>query len=235
MSGVLTLGTFFGWSNDINAITAVLGEQGGAYPHEAPQHAQLPYIVYQVITDPGYYILDGVANIRRPLLQVESWGASVKEAQQLADAVREEFSAFRGEMQVPYAFEQITVGSTVVSLDSDLYVDSLAAYMTLENASIRYTVDGTTPDNAQDGDGDVGHLLLNGYSLTLSTQDEVENFLAIRASGGFDAYLRVTYTRGLWVHGMFVRDERPGVEDPRDGSQRKRHFVQQDFELFRGS
>lgn len=127
------------WALGTTAIRDELGADAGVYPAEAPESATLPYIVHHLISDPAEYVMSGVADIRHPMLQIECWGETLSQATNLAEAVRETFSAFRGQL------------------------------------------------------------------------DE------------------------LFVQGAFLRDSRPGTEDPRDGSQRKRHFVQLDFELYRGS
>jgi len=139
VTAVQTYGSFTTWLLAESSVASLLGSSDGVYPVEAPPSATLPYIVFQVISDPATYHLGGEAAIRNPLIQVESWASSLLEAVRLGDAIRSALSAYHGVM-----------------------------------------------DN-------------------------------------------------LWVQAAILRDSRHQTSDPADGSQEKRHLVQQDFELLRGS
>lgn len=91
---------------------------------------------------------------------------------------------------VAFAHETLTVTNAVQVLTAATYAVgnryAQAAFITLEDAEIRYTYDGTTPS------GTVGHLLTAGSSLELHGYHDISTFKAYRA-GGVDASLRVTY------------------------------------------
>jgi hypothetical protein len=87
-----------------------------------------------------------------------------------------------------FAMEQITVSNSVKTLTSATYGTSNRAFLTLEDANIRFTYDGvTTPTTAG-----VGHLLVAGQGFSLEDAFQIKNFKAIRAATT-DAKLTVTY------------------------------------------
>jgi len=86
-------------------------------------------------------------------------------------------------------YEEITVSTTAIGITDTLLRKGAnsaeVAFMTLEGANIRFTVDGTTPTTTK------GHQLVNGQNLTLSNSSDIGNFRAIR-DNAVDATLRVT-------------------------------------------
>ena len=91
---------------------------------------------------------------------------------------------------VAFAHEALTVSNAVKTLTAATYIVgerySQAAFITLEDADIRYTYDGTTPSAT------VGHLLTQGSALTLMGHHDISNFKAYRA-GSVDGTIHVTY------------------------------------------
>ena len=85
-----------------------------------------------------------------------------------------------------FGFESLTVGASAVGFSSAN--DARAALVTVEDASIRFRIDGTDPTS------EVGHLLNPGDSIILRNVNNIRRFRAIRA-GTADATLRVTYFR----------------------------------------
>jgi len=87
----------------------------------------------------------------------------------------------------PLNHEAVTVSSTAIGITATVSDGILpaAALITVENAAIRYTVDGTTPTAT------AGHTALPGAVLELVDRGEVTNFLAIRRDGS-DATIMVT-------------------------------------------
>lgn len=83
--------------------------------------------------------------------------------------------------------ETVTVAGTAIGVTataSDGYLPSCAV-ITVEDAQISFTVDGTTPTAT------VGHLANPGDVITLIERSEITNFLAIR-TGGVSAKIKVT-------------------------------------------
>jgi len=92
----------------------------------------------------------------------------------------------------PFAYESVTVSSTAVGLPSASTYSSyrlLKAYITVEDAGVRWRIDGTAPTAIE------GHLLNSGDTLSLEDPVSIANFKAIRSTTT-DAKLRVTYFRG---------------------------------------
>lgn len=87
----------------------------------------------------------------------------------------------------PYAFEKITVGSTPAGLtQANLKTDGqIIVFITCEQASIRFRVDGADPTSTD------GHILSAGNTLTLETYEVASKFKAI--SLGTQSILQVTY------------------------------------------
>lgn len=84
-----------------------------------------------------------------------------------------------------FAFEQITVGSTVTKLTSGIYGNEKFALITCEGSQIRYRVDGGIPTAT------VGHILGVNDTLDLNLHSEAVNFQAIAING--TATLSITY------------------------------------------
>ena len=89
------------------------------------------------------------------------------------------FSTFTG-------FETVTVAGTAISLTAATYLNNSKAFIMVETAAVRYTVDGTTPTAT------VGHYLEPGDTLILGSRDQIVKFLAIRRDG-VSATLSVSY------------------------------------------
>lgn len=89
-----------------------------------------------------------------------------------------------------FAHEVLTVTNAVQTLTAATYIVGAryaqVAFITVEDANIRYTYDGTTPSAT------VGHLLTDGSALTLTGHHDISTFKAFRAAG-VDAEIRVTY------------------------------------------
>jgi len=71
-------------------------------------------------------------------------------------------------------FEEITVGSSVKTLTAATYGTLNRALITIADANMRFTVDGTTPTT------NTGHILYDGDELKLTSAQEVAGFQAIR-------------------------------------------------------
>ena len=86
------------------------------------------------------------------------------------------------------AYESVTVDNTVggVGLTAATYGRATKAFLTLEDAQIRFTKDGTTVTTS------VGHLLQVGQTVDLEDQFEIINFRAIK-TGKSSGKLKVTY------------------------------------------
>ena len=86
------------------------------------------------------------------------------------------------------AFQTQVVGAAAVGIPQlGTYIDG--AVITVENAAIRFTVDGTVPTAT------IGHTMGIGDTIFLEGRDDVIKFKAIRA-GGVDGLLQITYTEG---------------------------------------
>jgi hypothetical protein len=96
---------------------------------------------------------------------------------------------------MPGKSETLTVSTTVQVLSKSKYqtapesmIGAISALITIEDGDIRYTVDGTDPDNGTKH----GHVWFAGTPLTLEGQSLIKNFKAIRA-GANDASIFVSY------------------------------------------
>jgi len=91
---------------------------------------------------------------------------------------------------IAFAYESITVSSSAVGFTSSVYKTSShtaqVAFITCEDAQIRYRYDGTNPTASE------GHILNSGDTLLIEGLTNIENFRAIR-TGASDAKIRVTY------------------------------------------
>lgn len=92
-------------------------------------------------------------------------------------------------------YESLAVGATAVPLTEGTYGACPNALCTVETASIRWTIDGTTPVA-----GGPGHLAAAGEVIELHTEAEVRGFRAIRETGT-SAVLRCSYGRGMFTGG----------------------------------
>lgn len=83
--------------------------------------------------------------------------------------------------------ESLTVAGTAVNFASPI-VGATAAFVTVENAAIRFWMDGTTPTAL------LGHVAEAGDVINLHSPEEVRLFEAIRRDG-VSAVLRISYSR----------------------------------------
>jgi hypothetical protein len=97
--------------------------------------------------------------------------------------------------RIPGDYEEITVGDSAVGMSSTKIkphtgpyarLSARATLISLENADIRFRVDGELPSVSS------GHYLTSGDTLVLTGTQAIQQFLAIR-SGDTDGGLRVTY------------------------------------------
>lgn len=106
-----------------------------------------------------------------------------------------------GGFLTPYTYENITVSTTPIGFTTTKIkpVSSVkerdlgharSILVTVEEADVRYTVDGTTPAAGSS----TGHLAVSGSVLSFSNYQAMLNFRAVRSSGT-DAKLKVTYSR----------------------------------------
>jgi len=97
-------------------------------------------------------------------------------------------------MAEAFASETKTISSTAVGLTASTYAPAAGgpqvrrALITVDDASIRWWADGSTPTPS------TGHLSNAGDIIELSGPNDVRNFLSIR-TGATDAKLQVTYER----------------------------------------
>ncbi len=96
---------------------------------------------------------------------------------------------------MPNKSETLTISSSVVQLSESKFqpipesmIGALSALITIEGGDIRYTVDGSDPDNGTKH----GHVWFVGTPLTLEGQSLIKNFKAIKA-GANDASIFVSY------------------------------------------
>lgn len=91
-----------------------------------------------------------------------------------------------------FAYESITVTDSAKSLTSGTYTDegeaATRAFITAEDAQMRYRYDGTTPTDSE------GHLLNPMDSLVLKGSSNIKNFKIIRKSTT-NGTIRVTYEK----------------------------------------
>jgi hypothetical protein len=71
-------------------------------------------------------------------------------------------------------------------------IPALAALITVEDNSTRFTVDGTTPTNSNGTSADTGHLITAGQSYVIEARTGVVNFRCIDAVSGSASVVKVT-------------------------------------------
>lgn len=86
-------------------------------------------------------------------------------------------------------YEAVTVDDTAggVALTSAEYGTCLLAYISVETAPIRFTIDGTAPTTS------VGHLVTPGNDIVLTSNEDIAAFRAIR-TGAVSAVIQCTYS-----------------------------------------
>jgi len=86
-------------------------------------------------------------------------------------------------------YEKITVSTTAIGITESKKKNGanacVGAFITVEDANVRFRLDGTAPTTTE------GHVLTSGQNLTLSNASDINNFSAIR-DDAVDAVLRVT-------------------------------------------
>lgn len=91
-----------------------------------------------------------------------------------------------------FAFEQLTISTTAVSLTSATYDPATgtaqSALVTVDTNPLRFRADGTNPTAA------IGHNVTAGNSIEVCGISNIRNFRAIR-SGAADAVINVSYYR----------------------------------------
>lgn len=97
-----------------------------------------------------------------------------------------------------YAREDVAVSTTVTTLTQATFrIDTTtqrripnAAFLACESQDIRFTLDGTSPNNGSSPP--VGTVLPSGSSMVILGEQNIRQFRAIRA-GGVDGVLHVEY------------------------------------------
>ena len=90
-------------------------------------------------------------------------------------------------MSIFTAYESVPVSSTALGLTAATYENARGAIITVEDAAVRYRLDGTAPTSTE------GHVQLAGGVIRLSSADEIKNFRVIRKDS-VNATLRVSYS-----------------------------------------
>jgi len=87
-----------------------------------------------------------------------------------------------------YAYESITVTNTAIGFITSNALNCKVVFMTVEQAQLRFRMDGTDPTSTE------GHILDVGDSFTISAINSIRLFKAIR-TGSTSAVLKVTYCK----------------------------------------
>ncbi len=93
-------------------------------------------------------------------------------------------------LKIPSGFQTLSITDATggVGFTGATYAGATHAFMILETAQIRWTIDGTAPTTT------VGHLLEIGQSLTLTNFQQIANFRG-RRTGGTSGSLSVTFSK----------------------------------------
>jgi len=90
--------------------------------------------------------------------------------------------------RTPIGYEKISVTEVaVVRLDATLRAASRAAFLTVEDVSIRYRVDGGDPDQND------GHVVIAGNNLWLNEPHAIDDLRMIAVGVAVTAIVIVTY------------------------------------------
>lgn len=92
-------------------------------------------------------------------------------------------------MSLNPSYEALTVSTTALSLTASVYSLYRIAVVTVEDAAVRFRIDGADPTATE------GHVANAGSKITLPSADDIRGFRVIRKDGT-DAKLRVTYGVG---------------------------------------
>lgn len=88
----------------------------------------------------------------------------------------------------PLNFEKLTVDGTATPLTAAEYAGARTAVICVEDAGIRYRLDGTAPTTA------VGISLASGDIVVLQSPEEIAGFQGI-ATTATDAVLQIAYSK----------------------------------------
>lgn len=91
-----------------------------------------------------------------------------------------------GEGAEASGYESVSVAGSAVGLTSGTYGDAIKAVMSVEEAQIRFRIDGVSPTSNE------GHLGQIGDIITLYSASDIAGFEAIR-TGSTSGVLKVTY------------------------------------------
>lgn len=91
---------------------------------------------------------------------------------------------------VATAYENLTVSTAALQLTAATFLSATGAIILVEDAAVRFRLDGTDPSTS------VGLMAEVGSYIYLTTQDQVQRFRVIRRDSG-DAILRVQYGKGM--------------------------------------
>lgn len=89
---------FRAWIVTKTAVTSLLSSAAAVFGAHVDAKVEKPYIVFDLVGDPGHHHLGGVAAVGNPMLQVGCWAVTREAADTLADAVEAEFDGLRGTM-----------------------------------------------------------------------------------------------------------------------------------------
>lgn len=109
------------------ALTALVGAGDDAriYPVILPQDAQRPAITYQVISDPRTYNQDGEDGLHKARVQLDLYGSSYSQCQQLRNVIVDNFSGAIGER---FGSPEIKISACFIEdAGRDLYESALDA------------------------------------------------------------------------------------------------------------
>jgi len=107
-------------------------------------------------------------------------------------------NSYAAQPKVAYAFETLTVDTSTRTLTS-AYLTRLSspgpsinpdtsAFMTVETATLRWTINGSSPTSTS------GHKATDGDTISITGYDNLRNFRFLKVSGS-DGSLQVTYER----------------------------------------
>ncbi len=84
-------------------------------------------------------------------------------------------------------YESVAVSTTAIGFTAATYGPADVAVITVEDANIRFRVDGTAPTTSE------GHIAYEQDVITLRSQGDIANFSAIR-DDAVDAALKVSFS-----------------------------------------
>jgi len=84
-------------------------------------------------------------------------------------------------------YESVTVSTTAIGFTAATYKDADVAIITVEDANVRFRIDGTAPTTTE------GHIAYEQDVVMLRNQADIANFQAIR-DDAVDAILKVSFS-----------------------------------------